>query len=370
MRLTPKVIPSRIGNLGILQLNNPKTLNALGLDTVQCFQDFLSAWASDDSCKAILIKSNTEGSKHPAFCAGGDVKFLWEEGSNGRLENANQFFWDEYQVNYAIGSSKKPIISLWDGIVMGGGAGISVHGPYRVATERSLFAMPETAIGLFPDVGSMYWMPRILDTPVAKYMALTGLRIKAEDLIYSGIATHYVPSEKLPELEVALVDATKTNISADKAVADVLDNFHIKIPTEECHLLKNKSIIEKSFEGDTVEAIFETLRSADDDFSKSTLATLKRMSPTALKVTLEGLKRGAATADLAEDLRMEYRMIRTCALPGGDLYEGVRAVLVDKDHSPQWNPSRIEDVTIERLLEFFTPFEKELPVPPPPSSKL
>lgn len=358
-----KLLPSRAGKLGILQLNNPKALHALCDEIIASFKEILPQWTNDDSIQAILLKSNTQGSKRPAFCAGGDVKYIWELGMAGKLHIANKFFSDEFQVVHTIGTSSKPIISLWDGIVMGGGVGISIHGKYRVATERSLFAMPETAIGFFPDVGSMYWMPRILDTPVAKYVALTGLRIKPEDLVYSGIATHYVPFDKLPDLESTLVEATTSDTSVHQAVADVLDSFHVNVSIDDCHFVRHKEIIEKSFEGDSMEEIFATLASGEDDFSISTLKTLQRMSPTGLKVTLEGLKRGAATADLAEDLKMEYRMMTSSALPGRDLYEGVRALLVDKDNSPQWNPPTIESVTSGLVDEFFSPLEKELPVP-------
>lgn len=363
MRFTTKLLPSRSSNLGILQLNNPKALHALNMEMIWCFHDVLTQWSSDDSLKAILIKSNNAEAKRPSFCAGGDVKAVWENGMAGRPEEAAKFFYDEYKVNYALATSTRPIISLWDGVVMGGGAGISVHGRYRVATERSLFAMPETAIGLFPDVGSMYFMPRILDIPVAKYLALTGQRIKAADLVYTGLATHYVPSEKLEDLEVALAEATATEASVDDAVADVLSSFHGDIPTDECHLAQNKAGIETSFKGDTAEEIFNALETGDDEFSTKTLETLLKMSPTSLKVTLEGLKRGAAANDVGEDLIMEYRMARACALPGADFYEGVRSVLVDRDHAPKWNPPTIGEVTDERVAEFFAPIEYELTLP-------
>lgn len=350
--------------MGILTLNNPKALNSLNIDMIWSVHDFVRAWEKNDSVKAILINSSTDVTGRPAFSSGGDVKFLYEESMAGRLWKVSNFFWNVYQLNYTMGNLSKPTISLWDGIVMGGATGISVHGPYRVATERSLFAMPETAIGFFPDTGSMYWMPRILGTETAKYVALTGQRLLPEDLVYSGIATHYVPSKYMGDLQASLIEATASETPVNTAVAQVLEKFHLDIGTEECNLVKNRSKITAAFKGDTMEEIFETLESFDDEFSLKTLETLKRMSPTALKVTLEGLKRGAAASDLAEDLRMEYRMIYTSALPGGDLYEGVRSVLVNRNEPPNWNPSRIEDVTAERVAEFFSPLDEELPVPP------
>eukprot|EP00934_Nitzschia_sp_Nitz4_P006212 Nitzschia sp. Nitz4//scaffold12_size214221//139023//140117//NITZ4_001513-RA/size214221-processed-gene-0.168-mRNA-1//-1//CDS//3329535059//6202//frame0 len=363
MRATTKLLPSRSGNLGIFQLNNPKALHALTGDMIWCFEDVLKEWTGDSSLKAMLLKANNAEAKRPSFCAGGDVKAVWEEGMKGNIDEASKFFFDEYQVNHALATYEKPIISLWDGVVMGGGAGISVHGRYRVATENSLFAMPETAIGLFPDVGSMYWMPRLLDMPVAKFMAVSGNRFKAGDLVYSGLATHYVPSEKLEDLESALVEATETEGPADDAVAEVLDTFHVDIPTDECQLSQNKEIIASSFEGATAEEIFSALSASDDEFSTKTLATLKKMSPTSIKLSLEGLKRGGMTADVGEDLQMEYCMVRRCIAPGADFYEGVRSVLVDRDHAPKWNPPTIEEVTDARIEEFFAPVEVKLPLP-------
>jgi len=249
---------------------------------------------------------------------------------------------------------------------MGGGVGISVHGKYRVATEHTLFAMPETAIGLFPDVGSMYWMPRLLSMPVARYLALTGQRIKAPDLIYTGLATHYVPSKNLPDLEKALIEATKDSSDEGDVAGDVLTSFHEDIPTDDCHLVQYQSDIDIYFENGTVEDIFQALAesSDDNDFAGKTLASLRKLSPTSIKVSMEGLKRGAAASSIGEDLQMEYRMARACTLPGADFFEGVRAVLVDKDHAPRWSPATVEEVSDERVEEFFAPISEEWPIPP------
>jgi enoyl-CoA hydratase/carnithine racemase len=184
MRFTIKVLPSRASNLGVIELNNPKALNSLSLDMIECLQDVLEAWMQDSTMKAILFKG-AQG-KRPCFCAGGDVKAVWEIGVKNEHPRTSQFFFQEYRVNHAIATCRKPIVSLWDGVVMGGGVGISIHGKYRVATENSLFAMPETAIGLFPDVGSMFWMPRLLSMPMARYLSLTGQRLAAPDPYWSG----------------------------------------------------------------------------------------------------------------------------------------------------------------------------------------
>lgn len=371
MRFTIKVLPSRSANLGIIELNHPKALHALTMDMIECLQDVFAEWVNDPSMKAILLKANNEEAKRPAFCAGGDVKAVWEKGM-AQDPATSQFFYQEYKVNHAIATCTKPIVSLWDGVVMGGGVGLSVHGKYRVATENTLFAMPETAIGLFPDVGSMYWMPRLLSMPVAKYLALTGQRIKAPDLLYTGLATHYVPSKYLPDLEKALIEATRnvegsTNTEENDetdVVAEVLTSFHEIISTEDCHLVQNQIAIDTHFGSDTVEGILESLEmTKDDDFVAKTLETMKKVSPTSMKVSLEGLKRGAAGSSIGEDLQMEYRMARASSLPGADFFEGVRAVLVDRDQAPKWNPPTVHEVSDERVEEFFAPIDEEWPIP-------
>jgi enoyl-CoA hydratase/carnithine racemase len=379
MRFTIRVLPSRASNLGIIELNNPKALNSLSMDMIECLQDVFEEWMKDSTMKAILFKAAE--AKRPSFCAGGDVKAVWEMGIRQDADSAitSQFFYQEYRVNHAIATYQKPIVSLWDGVVMGGGVGLSIHGKYRVATENSLFAMPETAIGLFPDVGSMYWMPRLLPMPAAKYLALTGQRITAPDLLYTGLATHYVPSNRLRDLEKALVEATKTpdseqqqqNDQDEDVVADVLNRFHESIPTSECLLVKNQKSIETLFDGSTCEEIFEALEQrqqhngveSDDQFVAQTLKSLQKVSPTSLKVTLEGLKRGAAVSSIGEDLQMEYRMARASILKGADFFEGVRSVLVDKDRAPQWNPMTIQEVSDDRVAEYFAPIAEEWEIP-------
>jgi 3-hydroxyisobutyryl-CoA hydrolase len=368
MRFTTKLLPSRSGNLGVIMLNNPSALHSLSMDMIHGFQDVLVEWLKIDSAlKTIVIKASE--AKRPAFCAGGDVKALYEKGL--AKNNPQDFFYQEYQVNHAIATSSIPFVSLWDGVVMGGGAGISVHGKYRVATENTIFAMPETAIGLFPDVGSTYWMTRLLNRPVANYMGLLGKRISAADLLYTGLATHYVPSQKLPALETALVEATYNDSTEleDDVVASVLVSFHEPIDTLNSFLATHQDEIHQSFDEDRMEDIFVNLRRDDSGFGKETLESLNKLSPTSLKVTLEGLKRGAVTTSVGENLQMEFRMASACMRPGTDFYEGIRAVLVDKDHSPKWNPSTIEEVTAEMVEEFFAPIKEEWPIPKS-SSKL
>lgn len=279
---------------------------------------------------------------------------------------------DSHEYDDDIQSSLSQMHSFWDGIVMGGGVGISIYGKYRVATENTLFAMPETAIGLFPDVGSLYWMPRMLSPAMAVYLALTGDRLRAADLLQLGLATHYVPSAELEQLETALVTATQSlepTATMETALAPVLLSFHQSLAPEESPLAQKKTKIEQVFgsalenKQHGVEIICENLEKLDDDFGRQTLATLQKMSPTSLKVTLEGLRRGAQQATIADDLVMEFRMAQHCMREGSDFREGVRAALVDKDGNPKWNPPTLEQVTDEMVESFFEPLEHEWEIP-------
>ena len=398
MRFTTKILPSRSKGLGVILLNNSKSLHALNIDMINCLQDVFQQWKVDPSLNAILIKSSSEETKRPSFCAGGDMKSIYNQGLQYHHQQQQQqqqgkqqptsssaaaaaalpppedFFYHEYKVNYDIANFNKfvPIVSLWDGLVMGGGVGISIYGKYRIATENTILSMPECGIGFFPDVGSMWWMTRMLkERPeLAKYLALTGYRMEPADLVYTSLATHYIPSNQLEDLEAALAKATVGNKNDDNddkggnkgdmdVVAGVLMSFHKMIPTDHCNLKINKETIENTFNGETVEEIFINLKKEDNEFSRSTIKTLEKMSPTSMKITLEGLKRGAECKSMAEDLQMEYRMAKACVRPGRDFYEGIRALLVDKDLSPKWNPSTLEEVTDDMIEEYFSPIDKE-----------
>jgi len=254
---------------------------------------------------------------------------------------------------------------------MGGGAGISVHGKYRVATELTTFAMPETGLGLFPDVGSLYWMPRLLAGGMSAYVALTGHRLQPEDLVYTGLATHYVPSNQLPELEQALVDASQSKdgggASTDPYAAVLMKHHQIPpVDPRDSFLAKQRADIDAAFANkSSVEDIMNKLEELDNDFGSTTLETLYKMSPTSLKITLEGLRRGSSLT-IGEDLQMEFRLAQACCRsPTSDFVEGVRAILVDKDRNPHWNPANLEDVTEEIVESFFEPIESEWKVPPP-----
>jgi enoyl-CoA hydratase/carnithine racemase len=384
MRYTPHLLPSRQGNLGILTLNNPQAFHALNLDMIRSMHDVLQQWYKDDSLEAILVNASTDGLKKPVFCAGGDVKSVYyngkEEATTIKTDEADSssssspfihgqgyaglvtadFFRHEYHVNHMLATATKPLVSFWDGIVMGGGVGISIYSKYRVATEHSVLAMPETSIGLFPDVGSMYWMPRLLPSmSVAMHMGLTGVRLLPSDLLWAGLATHYVPSGKLQDLQYALADATKRR----ESIAPVLMSFHEMPPVDpiDSDLAKNKREIDLAF-GDinaSLLDIMHTLHTMDTAFAQETLQTLQKMSPTSMKVTLEGLRRGAKMSDIGQDLIMEYRMSQAFMREGSDFYEGIRATLIDKDRQPKWNPASVEQVTDEMVESYFAPLEHE-----------
>lgn len=369
IRFTPKLLPSRKGNLGIFELNNPKPLHALSLDMINCMTDVWKEWMMAD-VTAVLVKSSPE-TKVPAFCAGGDVKAVYQAGIDGQGHGNGspgivtaEFFRNEYTLNYLLAKSQIPQISFWNGLVMGGGAGISVHGKYRISTEHTVFSMPETTIGLFCDVGSTWWMPRKLKGGLANYVALTGARLQPNDLLYTGIATHYVPSEQLPKLETALVEAsenlqTSTSGPENDALAPLLMSYHQILPVEESFLARHRSWIDASFQETSIEAIVSNLERMDNDFSQKTLQTISKLSPTSLKVILESLRRGAACTDISQALSMEFRMSQAFMRPGSDFYEGVRAVLVDKDQNPQWAPAHWQDVTIDMVESHFAPLVDE-----------
>ncbi|KAG7343857.1 enoyl-CoA hydratase [Nitzschia inconspicua] len=388
-----KLLTSRLENVGITTLNNPRALHALSQDMIDGLDHILKEWtSSQSSVRTILIRS-APGTKRPAFCAGGDVKTLYHVGkqqqqqqhqsnattttsSTNSRRKPESYFYSEYQVNHAIATCPIPIVSLWDGIVMGGGAGISVHGQFRVATEHSLLAMPECAIGLFPDVGSMWWMTRLLTRPVANWLALTGHRLYANDLVLTGLATHYIPSQNLEKLQTALVDATATKTTTTipipkigtsckddnyAVVAQVLDSFHEQVVMDDSFLAKHQTVIDHTFAADSVESIIANLEQEGSEFSQTTLTTLQKQSPTSLKLTLEGLNRATTLQTVGEDLQMEYRMAKTCVTGQGsdDFYEGVRAALIDKDFSPKWNPERLEDVSKELIDKYFAPLSDD-----------
>ena len=347
------------GAVGVITLNRPKALNALDHAMCLAIDAALKAWATDDKVAAVLIR----GAGDRAFCAGGDVRAVREDGlawKRGAGDGAltRDFFRDEYRMNRRIATFPKPYIALIDGITMGGGVGLSVHGRYRVATERTLIAMPETAIGLFPDVGASYILPRLAGE-IGTYLALTGGRIKAADALALGIATHSIASTSIPDLIAALV-VSVSHANVVPAIEDVLARY--AGAAGETELMKQRPTIDRCFGFDQVEGILAALNDDGGLFAAETAATLRTMSPTSLKLTMKEMRLGRAL-DLESCLRMEYRLTQSVAA-GRDFYEGVRAVLVDKDNAAKWHPANLDAVD-DSLVDshFLVPSRGDLDFP-------
>lgn len=342
-----EVLMSKIGDKGVITMNRPKVLNALSISMIRQMTAQLKKWDKEQSVKLVIMK----GTGGKAFCCGGDVRALTESGKVcGPL--SHEFFREEYTLDHLTSVLSVPYIALIDGVTMGGGVGLSVHGRYRVATETTLFAMPETAIGLFPDVGGGHFLPRLAGS-VGMYLALTGHRLRGRDVYTAGIATHFVESSQIGNLEQDLLQLRSTT-HAD--VDGLLRSYHNKCRLDldkpfalDSHIEKINSI----FGHQTLEEIFDSLRQDGSEWSTTQLATLNKMSPTSMKVTLRLLMEGAKLT-LAEDLKTEYRLSQRFILDK-DFYEGVRAVLVDRDQNPKWDPAHIEDVTRDKLDWYFSP---------------
>nr|XP_046259748.1 3-hydroxyisobutyryl-CoA hydrolase, mitochondrial isoform X1 [Scatophagus argus] len=352
-QVEPEVLLEKAGCAGVITINRPKVLNALNLTMIRQICPQLKKWENDKEIGIVIIK----GAGGKAFCAGGDIRAVTEAGKVGD-SLAEDFFREEYILNNAIGSCRKPYVALIDGITMGGGVGLSVHGRFRVATEKTLFAMPETAIGLFPDVGGGYFLPR-LRGKLGLFLALTGFRLKGRDVQRSGVATHFVESKKISELEKALVDL---KCPSAEDVSRVLESYQNQssLDSEKPFVLeKHMSDIDRLFSSSSVEGIMHNLKADGSEFADKQAEALSRMSPTSLKITFKQQQAGAALS-LPDVLVMEYRLSQAC-MRGCDFYEGVRAVLVDKDQSPKWNPSTLEEVSEQFVEQCFASLgEKDL----------
>lgn len=346
-----EVVSSVLPNgLAVLRLNRPRALNALSMRMVELASASLRAWASDDAVRAVLI----EGTGERALCAGGDIRKLVDPPEEGYGE---RFFRLEYQMDHLVGTYPKPVVSLLRGIVMGGGVGLTVHGDFRVATDSTLFAMPETGIGLFPDVGGSHFLGR--RGALGMYLGLTGARLRAADAVYAGVATHFVPLASLPALRAAL--AAEPLAGGRAAVAALLERFAGEPPGPPPPLAARQADMERTLgEGAAASldgALAALRREADggSEWAAATLRTLATKSPTSLRITFRALREGRRLT-LAEALRREYRLAVRIVRARGDLREGVRAVIVDKDNRPAWSPSTLAGVRDAYLDSYFAPF--------------
>jgi enoyl-CoA hydratase len=346
----PEVLIRIEGAVGRITLNRPQALHALTTNMCRIMIEALSTWIDNPIVKLVLIDHAGER----GFCAGGDIRMLAESGAgDGRL--AREFFFTEYRLNTLLHDYDKPLVAIMDGITMGGGVGLSRPCRFRVATERTTFAMPETGIGLFPDVGGGWFLSRMSDH-IGLWLALTGARIKAADCELTCIATDYVESARLPEL--------KARIVADPAsIETILTEFEADAGRPP--LADHQDEIARLFAGDSVEAIVAGLEAADTDWARAQLAVLKTKSPQTMKVAFRQLQLGGAMKRFADNMAMEYR-IGARVVQRHDFLEGVRAVIVDKDNAPKWDPPTLEGVTEAMLDGIFAPLpsaEEWTPLP-------
>jgi enoyl-CoA hydratase len=328
------VIARRDGRIGRIMLNRPKALNAIDLPMIRACSRALGGWREDPHVHAVVI----EGAGDRAFCAGGDIRALRQYELDGEHHRAEAFFREEYELNLAIATYPKPYIALIDGICMGGGIGVSVHAPYRVATEHAAFAMPETAIGFFPDIGATFFLPR-LPGEIGTYLGLTGARMQGADAVHAGLATHFTRREDLPALSRALAEEGPAALGLHGA----------SLPT--FSLAPDRAAIDHCFGADSVPGIVQRLEAVGDPWAAKILDTLRTVSPSALCWTLAALRRGADLT-LSQCQAAELALTRTTMRPP-DFAEGVRAMVVDKDRQPRWQPARIEDVDPAAITAMF-----------------
>ena len=338
-----------------LTLNRPQALNALTHGMIQSMAALFADWTTNDDIKAIIVR----GAGEKAFCAGGDIRALYDKakrGDTGLLD----FFREEYALDFAIHrylvNTGKPCVAWIDGIVMGGGMGISQGAVLRIVGGRTKMAMPETTIGLFPDVGGSYFLSRCPGA-VGLYLGLTGQTIKAADAIYAGLATHHIASESAFEFDYALDSMVDWRAGPIVAMQDIIQKF-ARAPIEPGILPALRGAIEQHFSAKpNVAAIIASLENETDatrfEWAKSTVATLLKKSPTMLEVTRQQIER-AASMNLAECFRMELNMI-AAAFEHGDVIEGIRALIIEKDLAPKWQPPTLAEVSSTSINEFFRP---------------
>ena len=343
MRMTDQVLTFIENGVGRIRLNRPKAIHALTPEMCDAINDALLAWAQDDGVQAVII-DHTEGR---GFCAGGDIALIANSAKADCVE-AERFFHLEYRMNHLLFVYPKPIAAFIDGIVMGGGVGISLPARFRVATERTTFAMPETGIGLFPDVGGGWFLPR-LPGRVGAWLAATGSRIDGADCAVIGIATHYIHSDRL--------DAIKARIMADPlGLGEILDeNAETPPPSKvEAH----RAEIDRLFASDRAEEIVAALKADGGEWATKQLSVLATKSPQTIKVALRQLVEGGRKTDFADNMAMEFGL--ACAIiRRPDFVEGVRAVIFDKDNAPRWTPATLEETSDAMIDAIFAPLPPE-----------
>ena len=348
----PEILFERRGAAGLVILNRPQALNAVTFGMVGALTRQLKEWEGDPAVSRVIVTA--AGGR--AFSAGGDLRALFDLGRAGHHQAALTYWRTEYALNALIKRYRKPYISLIDGMVMGGGVGISIHGSHRVAGDDFAFAMPEVGIGFIPDVGATWFLPR-LPGELGLYCALAGARFGPADAHAAGIATHRIASSRFSELLAGLCG----NVPVDALLGAFAE------PAGEGPLSARRPLVDRLFTGDTVEGILAVLdaeatgQGADAGFARASAASIRSKSPTSLKITLAQLRRGR-TLDFAECMRSEFRIVSRLVL-GHDLYEGIRSVIIDKDQAPHWQPSSLEAVSEAEVERHFAPQTDELALP-------
>ena len=337
------VLTSVEGSVGRIRLNRPRALHALNHQMCTEMLAALDRWAGDTSVEAVLI-DHAEGR---GFCAGGDIRTIAESGAGDGSE-ARAFFHEEYRLNHRLFTYAKPTVAFMDGVTMGGGVGLALPCGFRVATENTKLAMPETAIGLFPDVGGGWYLSR-LPGRTGQYLALTGARLGGAECVALGLATHFFPAG-------ALEEAKQRIIGGAEALADVLAS--VSVEPGRAAILGHREAIDDLFAADTLEEVLAALEADGSEFARQTLATLRTRSPQACKVSLKLLRDGATMPTFEDEMRQEYA-VATRVVQRPDIVEGVRAVIVDKDHAPHWNPATPEGVTDHMIDRIFAPLSAD-----------
>ncbi|MET9513679.1 enoyl-CoA hydratase/isomerase family protein [Streptomyces sp. NPDC002994] len=326
------------GRAAYLTLNRPRAINALNHPMVNRIAGALAAWECDPAVATVVIT----GAGERGLCAGGDIRSIHEDARTGGGTASAAFWRDEYRLNAHIARFSKPYVAVMDGIVMGGGVGVSAHGSVRVVTERSRVAMPETGIGFVPDVGGTWLLSRA-PGELGTHLALTGAAVGAGDALLCGLADHFVPADRLPAL---LAD-----LAADEA-HHVLSRY--ARPAPEGELAAHRAWIDHCYAAGTVEEIVDRLFDCGEPAAKDAAETILAKSPLALKVTLAAMRRAAELGTLEEVLEQEYR-VSCAALSSPDLVEGIRAQVIDKDRAPRWSPAALAEVTADDVARFFAP---------------
>jgi enoyl-CoA hydratase len=334
--MTDEIIFEKEGTTATVILNRPKALNALSLGMIKALSSFLHDAEADDHIQTIFI----EGAGGRAFCAGGDIRAVYRR--RGDLDFLTDYFRHEYCLNRQLFHFPKPLIPLMDGIVMGGGFGVAGPCRYRIATENTVFAMPETAIGFFPDVGSVYFLNKAPGL-AGRYLALTGNPVNSSDMLYCRQADYYVPSSQLGRLAA--------EIKEDGDIEKTLQRFSVKAE-ETGDIEKHQTLIDKHFSHDRVEAILQSLEHSDNSWCLKTAKTIKSRAPVSLKLSLAHIIK-AQDRDFDQTMEHDFAIVQHF-LRGHDFYEGIRAAVIDKDRQPQWQPAQLSDISEQYIEIFFT----------------